>query len=43
VNIEERIDAELSAAEDRLSKVRGQAAADFENLAERYQRFVEIA
>ncbi|MHC4136558.1 MAG: hypothetical protein ACYTDU_03345 [Planctomycetota bacterium] len=43
MNIEERIDAELAAAEDRLSKVRGKAAADFENLAERYQHFVEIA
>ena len=42
MNIEERIDAELSAAENRLSKVRDQAAADFENLAERYQHFVAI-
>ena len=43
MNIEERIDAELAAAEDRLSEVRGKAAADFENLAERYQHFVGIA
>lgn len=42
MSIEERIDAELAAAETRLSKVRDEAAADFENLAERYQRFVEI-
>ncbi|MHC4974059.1 MAG: hypothetical protein ACYTG3_17195 [Planctomycetota bacterium] len=42
MNIEERIDAELAAAESRLSEVRGKAAADFENLAERYQHFVEI-
>jgi YHS domain-containing protein len=42
VHIEERIDAELAAAESRLSKIRDTAAADFENLAERYQRFVEI-
>jgi len=42
VNIEERIDAELAAAEDRLSTIRGKATADYENLADRYQRFVEI-
>ncbi len=42
MNIEERIDAELAAAETRLGKVRDQAAADFENLAERYRQFVAI-
>ena len=42
MDIEERIDAELAAAEDRLSTIRGKATADFENLAERYGQFVGI-
>lgn len=42
MNIEARIDAELVAAEDRLSSIRGKATADYENLAERYRQFVGI-
>jgi len=42
VRIEERIDAELAAAESRLGRIRLEAAADYENLAERYRQFVGI-